>query len=47
MVEEPIVETDDEEEIINYDEEILDDDDAEDELKDLVIMDDPEENEIM
>ncbi len=32
---------------INYDEEILDDDETEDELKDLVIMDDPEENEIM
>ena len=37
----------DENEEINYDEEILDDDDTEDELKDLVIMDDPEENEIM
>ena len=45
--EEPIVETEEEEETINYDEEILDDDDAEDDLKDLVIMDDPEENEIM
>lgn len=39
-------ETEDDEEI-NYDEEILDDDDAEDDLKDLVIMDDPEENEMM
>ena len=38
---------DEEDEEINYDEEILDDDDAEDDLKDLVIMDDPEENEIM
>lgn len=36
-----------EDEEINYDEEILDDDDAEDDLKDLVIMDDPEENEII
>ena len=36
-----------EDEEINYDEEILDDDDTEDDLKDLVIMDDPEENEIM
>lgn len=45
--EEPIIETEEAEEEINYDEEILDDDDAEDDLKDLVIMDDPEENEIM
>lgn len=36
-----------EDEEINYDEEIIDDDDAEDDLKDLVIMDDPEENEMM
>ena len=39
--------TENEDEEINYDEETLDDDDAEDDLKDLVIMDDPEENEIM
>ena len=45
--EEPIIETEEDEEEINYDEEILDDDDAEDDLKDLVIMDDPEENEMM
>lgn len=45
--EEPIIETEEVEEEINYDEEILDDDDAEDDLKDLVIMDDPEENEMM
>ena len=43
---EPIEETEEDEEI-NYDEEILDDDDTEDDLKDLVIMDDPEENEMM
>ena len=36
-----------EEEEINYDEEIIDDDDDEDELKDLVIMDEGEENEII
>ena len=42
-----IEETEEDDEEINYDEEILDDDDAEDDLKDLVIMDDPEENEIM
>lgn len=45
-VEDTTIESDEDEEI-NYDEEILDDDDAEDDLKDLVIMDDPEENEIM
>jgi len=39
--------TEEEQEEINYDEEVLDDDETEDELKDLVIMDDPEENEIM
>lgn len=45
---EEITDTESEEdEEINYDEEILDDDDAEDDLKDLVIMDDPEENEMM
>lgn len=37
----------DEIEEINYNEEVLDDDETEDELKDLVIMDDPEENELM
>ena len=36
-----------ENEEINYDEEIMDDDETEDELKDLVIMDETEENEIM
>lgn len=45
--EETVEEETEETEEINYDEEILDDDDAEDDLKDLVIMDDPEENEIM
>lgn len=45
-IEDETEETEENEEI-NYDEEILDDDDTEDELKDLVIMDDPEENEIM
>ena len=35
---------DDEE--INYDEEIIDDDDAEDDLKDLVILDENDENDI-
>ena len=45
-IEEEINEEDETEEI-NYDDEILDDDDAEDDLKDLVIMDEPEENEIM
>ena len=38
-------ETEDDEEI-NYDEEIIDDDDAEDDLKDLVILDENEENDI-
>ena len=38
-------EIEDEEEI-NYDDEIIDDDDEEDDLKELVIMDDNEENEI-
>ena len=36
----------DEEEVINYDEEVIDDDDAEDDLKDLVILDENEENDI-
>lgn len=45
--EEPVVEEETEDEEINYDEEIIDDDDAEDDLKDLVIMDDAEESEIM
>ena len=40
-------EENEEDEEINYDEEIIDDDDTEDDLKDLVIMDDPEENEMM
>ena len=35
-----------EEETINYDEELVDDDDAEDDLKDLVILDENEENDI-
>ena len=39
-------ENEEEEETINYDEELIDDDDAEDDLKDLVILDENEENEI-
>ena len=39
-------EDEEEEERINYDEELVDDDDAEDDLKDLVILDENEENEI-
>ena len=39
-------ENEEEEETINYDEELVDDDDAEDDLKDLVILDENEENEI-
>ena len=35
------------EEEINYDEEVLDDDETEDDLKELVIMDENEENEII
>ena len=35
------------EEEINYDEEIIDDDETEDDLKDLVVMDETEENEIV
>ena len=46
-VEDEMPENEEDEEEINYDEEILDDDDAEDDLKDLVIMDEPEENEMM
>jgi len=42
---EPVEEPENEE--INYDEEILDDDETEDDLKDLVIMDESEETEIM
>ena len=49
-----IIETEDEEEVesieseeINYDEEIIDDDEAEDEFKELVIMDENDENEII
>ena len=40
------IQEEDEEEI-NYNEEIVDDDDAEDDLKDLVILDDPEDNDII
>lgn len=40
-------ETDEVEEEINYDEEIIDDDETEDDLKDLVILEENEENEIM
>ena len=39
-------EDEEEEETINYDEELIDDDDAEDDLKDLVILDENEENDI-
>lgn len=39
-------EDEEKEETINYDEEIIDDDDTEDDLKDLVILDENEENEI-
>ena len=39
-------EDEEEEETINYDEELVDDDDTEDDLKDLVILDENEENEI-
>ena len=39
-------EDEEEEETINYAEELVDDDDAEDDLKDLVILDENEENEI-
>lgn len=44
-----VEEIDNEEEVdeeINYDEEIVDDDETEDDLKDLVILDENEENEI-
>ena len=43
-----VIEEDEEEkeEEINYDEEIIDDDETEDELKELVIIDENEENEI-
>ena len=40
-------EDEEDEEEINYEEEILDDDETEDDLKELVIMDENEENEIM
>ncbi len=50
---EEIVETTDEiedvieeDEDINYDEEVIDDDDTDDDLRDLVIMDESEENEV-
>ena len=45
--EEQIVVEEPDTEEINYDEEVLDDDETEDELKDLVIMDESDENEIM
>ena len=52
--EEDIIDTNEEtetqeedEEEINYDEEVLDDDETEDDLKELVIMDENEENEII
>ena len=41
------VEDEEDEEEINYDEEVIDDDDTEDDLKELVIMDENEENEII
>ena len=41
-----IIDEEEAEEEINYDEEILDDDETEDDLKDLVIMDENEESEI-
>mgnify|MGYP003301809210 CR=1 FL=1 len=44
-VEEETTETEENEEI-NYDEDIVDDDDAEDDLKDLVILDENEENDM-
>ena len=49
IVEEEVIieDIENEEEEINYDEEILDDDETEDELKDLVIMDESDENDIM
>lgn len=40
-------EEEEKEEEINYDEEIIDDDETEDDLKDLVVMDESEENEIV
>ena len=40
-------EEDETEEEINYDEELIDDDETEDDLKDLVVMDESEENEIV
>ena len=42
--EEPEIEEDEE---VNYDDEIIDDDDEEDDLKDLVIMDENEESELV
>lgn len=45
-VEESDEEEEEQEETINYDEELVDDDDTEDDLKDLVILDENEENEI-
>lgn len=48
VIEDRDVEEDEEtEEEINYDEELIDDDETEDDLKDLVVMDEPEENEIV
>lgn len=43
---EEVEENEEDEEEINYDEELVDDDDAEDDLKDLVILDENEENDI-
>ena len=45
--EEENIEDEETEEDINYDEEILDDDETEDEFKELVIMDENDENEII
>lgn len=42
-----VEEEEEKEEEINYDEEIIDDDETEDDLKDLVVMDESEENEIV
>ena len=48
VIEDRDVEEDEEtEEEINYDEELIDDDETEDDLKDLVVMDESEENEIV
>lgn len=47
IIEEVEETAEDSEEEINYDEEIIDDDDAEDDLKDLVILDENEENDLV